>query len=840
MKRMKRMQNARARLRSLPKTLLLCVLALCLTCCSGRNGGGKISAPPQSMRDTVTGEFDPITGTTSLTGIYRPAENYVYEGERLSRSSYPLYDGETGSLTAFSTFEDLVPMTDENGDPVYVLPGVQGMDFRYTTTLRTLLPDGTCADSVELPMPEGHRFYKGGIAENGVWYITYNMSAAANDPDRYALNRTERDGGEYRSIPGSAIFANPADAQSLTRIEAALFPDGTLAAGLGIEVAVLDRDLNRLYSVAADGEVEKLAALEDGGIRVLTGPSQERKLWTLGAGEDRLTLFADLNGSSDHIFFGPGADYYGLDREGIYAVRGEETVRLLNRQNSGLSGTVFPIEAAAPEVFVLDVISDTGEDDPSISLYRRSEDIDLSSVKVIEIATTLFSIPQEMELKISKYNREHPETRVVVTQAVDEDVPFEERFDRLCFSLANGFYKPDIILAMNNANPPKLFDTVLAKHLYRDLTPFLEKDPDVKLDDLFGMVRSYFKDEDGGLWGIAPTFRLYAPTGRSDILGKYAKKGSWTLGEELDFLGCLPKGSVGIHELTQVNWQRVLLGPSGFNRWIDYDAGECRFDREDFGKLLRYLSTLPKDYDEYVRRAGFWAGMSGSEIYSYYPPFRNGEIALMDANLDGVTSFYSTGERFGTVGDDAEAELCHIGFPTENGLDTVELATDSVCILTFFCSDPDAAWDVIRSLFGDPASRGGINGDVNAIFYNYTFSSLKSVFDGQAEVFDTYFIERTFLPGTSVPNVYILPRAAGSMPKPQNGGQVVVYDREFIGNIRSFLDGAACSPYINYTPAGISDIVFEEVSAYLGGGADADRCVRNIQSRVGIWLAEHR
>ncbi|MBQ3955116.1 MAG: hypothetical protein II680_04445, partial [Clostridia bacterium] len=81
------MQNTRARLRSLPKALLLCVLALCLTCCSGKNGGsGKISAPPQSMRDTVTGEFDPITGTASLTGIYRPAETYGYEGERLSRS----------------------------------------------------------------------------------------------------------------------------------------------------------------------------------------------------------------------------------------------------------------------------------------------------------------------------------------------------------------------------------------------------------------------------------------------------------------------------------------------------------------------------------------------------------------------------------------------------------------------------------------------------------------------------------------------------------------------------------------------------------------------------------
>ena len=25
----------------------------------------------------------------------------------------------------------------------------------------------------------------------------------------------------------------------------------------------------------------------------------------------------------------------------------------------------------------------------------------------------------------------------------------------------------------------------------------------------------------------------------------------------------------------------------------------------------------------------------------------------------------------------------------------------------------------------------------------------------------------------------------------------------------------------------------------LGGGADADSCVKHIQSRVGIWLAEH-
>ncbi|MBO7404489.1 MAG: hypothetical protein J6V24_05970, partial [Clostridia bacterium] len=753
-------------------------------------------------------------------------------------SSFPLFDEETGSLTAFSTLEDVIPMTDENGDPVYVLPGVQGMEFRYKTTLRTLLPDGTCTDAHELPMPEGHRFYKGGISEYGVWYISYDMSAALNDPERNALNLMMPDGKEHRSVFLPEIFANPVDANTLTRTDIALFSDGTLAAGFGLEIAVLDRDLNRLYSVAVDGEVEKLTACEDGGIWILTGPSSMRKIWTLSAGKDRPVLFADLNGSTDQIFFGPGADYYGLDRKGIYAVRDGKSVYLMDRQNSGLTGTVFPVEAAAPEVFVLDVITDSEEAEKTVSLYRRAEDIDLSTVKVIEIATTLFSIPQEMELKISKYNREHPETRVVVTQAVDGDVPFEERFDRLCFSLANGFYKPDIILAINNANPPKLFDTILAKHLYRDLTPFLEKDPDVRLDDLFGMVRAYFTDEDGGLWGISPTFRIYTPTGRSDILGKYAKKGSWTLDEELVFLGSLPKGKVGIHELTQANWQRILLGPSGFNRWIDYDAGECHFDREDFGKLLRYLSTLPKDYDEYVRKAGLWAGMSNSDIYSYYPPFQDGDIALIDGYIDGVLTYYNLGERFGTT--EGGAELCHIGFPTEDGRDTLEFSTDSVCILTSFCSDPDAAWDVIRSLFGDPESMGEINGDVNAIFYNYTFSALKSVFDSQAKVFDSYYIEQKPLSGTDTLTASVLPRAPGSTPTAPKNGKVKVFDREFIENLRSLLDGAACSPYINYTPPEIEAIILEEISAYLGGGADTDSCVKHIQSRVSIWLAEHR
>ena len=769
-----------------------------------------------------------MENATTLTGIYRAAEVYRYEGEQLNAATVPLYEPESGKLTAFSKKTLETPMTDANGNQLYF--GGNPVVFESTvTTLRTILPDGECTASIPLPMQDGHEFHHGRVTENGVWYLTYR--SASDGAKDFTFHRMALDGSDHRSAPVRDLFGNPTNDNGMFNLKAALFPGGTTIAVTGTELSILDAELNRRYSVSSEEAVVLLSDVrEDGSCLFTAGQTPGRKIWKLGADRTQAELFADLGYDHAQVIFGPGADYYLYDSDGIYAVTGKERVLVLNRQNSNLPATAYLVGAVAPDVFMFYDTAGTAENEDGITLYRRADDVDLSSVKVIEVANAMFGTNRDIEEKITKFNREHPDMRVVLTDVLDDSIAVEERFDRLCFNVVNGFYTPDIILANNGK---KIVDVMIEKKLYRDLTPYLENDAEVRLDDLFGMVRSYFTDRDGGLWGLSPTFTLRALTGRSDTLGKYAQKGSWTLDEALDFLESRPNGSVGIEDLTQETWTDFRLGPSGGGRWIDYNTGTCHFDRADFGRMLRYLKTLPKDSDEFMRRASFWAGMSADEQYNDFTPYRDGTIALQSAWYQSVRGIYELQERFGATEEDGP-ELSTVGYPSENGQDTVDLHTNTVCMITSYCSDPDAAWELIRTFFFDPEGYGGNSGNLLAVLFSDVFPSLKSAYDRQAEVFGQYYIVET---GS---RTEIKQRAENNVQTAPINGRVIVFGEALIDGIRSLLDGASLTPYVNYTPPEIEEIVFEEVSAYLGGGADADKCVRNIQSRVGIWLAEHQ
>ena len=402
-----------------------------LTGCEKKTEGGQNGA---AQTGAASGDYEHMENATSLTGIYRPAEVYRYEGEQLDPTIVPLYDAGCGTLTAFSRFVKDVPVLDDNGDPVEVIPGLPMTQYTENTTLRTLRPDGTCIRTVELPMPDGHQFHHGGISENGVWYLTYAATPIPGQEREFTLACMNLDGSDRRSVPAAGVFGGETDDNMLFNLRASVLPDGSMIAAADNELAVLDRDLNRQYSVAAESAIVALSSTrEDGSCLFLTGQIPAFKIWRLGAGERKPELFADLADYIGSVVFGSGADYYLMDREGIRAVTGEESVPVLNRQNSALSENMYLIGAVAPNVFVFTELMASDESD-GITLYRRGDDIDLSSVKVIEVANAMYGTNRDIEEKIAKFNREHPDMRVVLTDVLDENVDPDERFDRLCFN----------------------------------------------------------------------------------------------------------------------------------------------------------------------------------------------------------------------------------------------------------------------------------------------------------------------------------------------------------------------------------------------------------------------
>ena len=168
---------------------------------------------------------------------------------------------------------------------------------------------------------------------------------------------------------------------------------------------------------------------------------------------------------------------------------------------------------------------------------------------------------------------------------------------------------------------------------------------------------------------------------------------------------------------------------------------------------------------------------------------------------------YRSEDRFGTA--EEPSELCWIGYPTEDGRDTVELQADTVCSITRWCPDPDAAWDLIRTFFDDPKEPTE-QAYASEIFHAMSFPVLKSAFDRRAEVFERYYlsekIESDFVRSTFVAE---LPETGD--PVPSEGRKAFVIRKDYVKKIRDFLDGASCTPYVDYTPGQIEEIVTEEV-----------------------------
>ena len=70
-------------------------------------------------------------------------------------------------------------------------------------------------------------------------------------------------------------------------------------------------------------------------------------------------------------------------------------------------------------------------------------------------------------------------------------------------------------------------------------------------------------------------------------------------------------------------------------------------------------------------------------------------------------------------------------------------------------------------------------------------------------------------------------------------GVIDYFDPEDAEVLKSLFDSAG-TPAALSLPDEVAAIIAEELSAYDAGAASADECAKVIQSRVSLWLAEHR
>ena len=770
--------------------ILLFLLLILLGC---RKQGG-ISVQPGQVPAAGSAES---SQPGILTGVYRGEELIRPEGVYVDVSHLDpggmRFDGETGDVT-FWAMGDVgkgVIMT-VNGDDV--TKGAS-FDIPEDRIVQTAAFGEHCFVWVTA-IPADHKFAE---EELNLLDLDTQEGKTVSDIRSFfaAAERFEADFGRFQ-ITSSAIDA-----------------DGDIWLGASGEVVVLSPDgvylnsfVSHSYSAPLTVSPEgKVWVSTDSGIAVLDKKNGEESV-------------IRLRTRPSAIVFGEGYDFYFETEQGVYGYDGTGSVLLMNYENSNmLEGGAGFCGVIDPETLLF------ASDESWIAIYRSLGDIDLSTIPTIEIAFNALSGWYSME--IVEYNKAHPETRVIVTDYTkyNTDADMTRGAQKLATDMLTGIYKPDIVIAQPRSyfEPKKgaEIEMMIEHKLYADLSGFLENDPVLNPENLFGAVRRYFTAEDGGMWGISSGFQVSTLFGPTALLEKWAdgngsSKG-WTLTEMLDFAESLPKDSYLIGTICRQTAANRLLGPDGYAAFIDRGSATCSFDGPDFLRWLRFLTTLRNDTDRVESITPDTYGLVAKTAEAYY----TGRVALEGKELKFMTQLEDMECQFATK------DWTIIGFPAE-GHNGSYVQCESAIVMTSFCDDREFAWDVIRMLVTGPDSQIPI---------------LKQTYEEQAAEFvelKYYRIVRLIEGGKHGHGNQAVDGIFPTIDDLDGPGWISVPTAEDFARLEAFLDNDAGYPLTERVSPEINDIIEEEISAYFAGVGSAEDCARKIQSRVSIWLAEHQ
>lgn len=511
----------------------------------------------------------------------------------------------------------------------------------------------------------------------------------------------------------------------------------------------------------------------------------------------------DING----FFFGDGKTLYGYNDNGIYEIHldaadGEETQTLVvDFANSNLAGSIDYTRYVPGGKFIMrmyDRLTFTG----STAIYEKAPDLDLSTTTVLQVCIARRDelLPQ---LTV-KYNKEHPDKRVVLTQYDDAE--------KLGQEIRAGTYTPDVIVGSLSEDT---YRSLIEDDYFADLMPFVEADDTLSRENLFGCVFNSFT-KDGKLYGIPRRLEARTILANKSIVGE---RNGWTTHEFIEFLNTLPEDVTYMSSVSQENYWNLFGGQSEMlSAFVNWEEKTCSFDSEDFTSLLRYIASLPQEADNETDYE-----VNEDNPYGEFTPYRTGKtVAVLDPSRRGDFSGFI--HAYGYFGKD---NMVYCGYPTADGTNgTMLLTSTQLCTILSFCKDTSLAWDYIKSYISFYYADGSFEGGIPSL--HSQFREMKS--DQKMYYYLRY---DGGMSGSGQP----FELDENGMYRGRPGDTYSTDDIDFDW-IEKWYDEIG-SPVLRFAyPEELTNIITEEISAYLGGARSAEDTAKMLQSRVSLYLAE--
>ncbi len=698
-----------------------------------------------------------------------------------------------------SPVSDVTPYCDaEAGTLALVVSERDGADgpLRYARAVFRPTEDGTEAveESTEpLPLPDDEIIMSGILTENGYTFLIM----AGNYPDQtYYVRTREREtetvSEELSGMAGEGVF-QPRFLSVGGDGAIWLMPLGGLN-----DIVVLSPDLSPRLTFQWNDLVLSAAADEKDGAWIISSFYGLCHADRYGNPDDPVP---HETGTLYSVFLLPAEDGESVlpacvTDKGIEVWENGEWRLFMDYVESGLTSYSDLLAVLPDRKTALFVKHD--EEGEILRLYRLREDADpAGEVRTVDIAVYL---PAEtMQTKpfrdaVTEFNASHADVKVKVTNYA-ETYPsgVYQAKDALLRDIVTGVYRPDMIYGQR----PEIFQTVIDHGLCLDLTPYIENDPKVNRETLFGAVLQTM-EYDGMIWGLPQSVRCHALAGLNSVLGAYAGRESWTVEEELAFLASLPPEVEPLEGSVQNKAVGCLMYYTDLRQFIDLENGTCSFDGPEAVEMFRWLSTLPATAIEYRKRYSS-PSISFDDKTTLDRLYAEGKIALKSCDFYDAESYAAIPLSF--LSDDP-SDVTLIGYPTvgDGRYGGIVTSVGHSLMILNTAEHPDDAWAFLCAFLLNGSSVSGENGA----------SPLRTVFD---RVQTNSGVRVKYEDGTG----FIGP----SDPNPSRKGIRVSYGRTQSEAVKDILDRAG-APILSGIGEDVSAIISEELSAMSAGASSPE------------------
>lgn len=405
--------------------------------------------------------------------------------------------------------------------------------------------------------------------------------------------------------------------------------DGNYYISMNESVFVFDKSGRLLCEITAGTYISSMFSLADG--RIIVG-IYDNTGWKLKEVDPAQKGLKDLEASAalDYGTYQGGLDTDLLYTSGsiLYAcnLEDKEPAVILDWVDSDIDSNnlrnVMMLEDGRIAAFSVSYTEDNVSGELAVLTKKNRSEVPQKTI----LTYGTFYLPYFANQDIVAFNKQSDKYRIEVKTYGDDNTDFETRRSLLNADIAAG-KGPDIIDLFYNQDA---FDDYASTGVLEDLTPFLEKDAELKKEDFLpNILEEYTRD--GKLYSIIPCFGLETIVGKVSDLGD---KKTWTVQDMIALADSRPKSA----ELVEYGTRDSILNTlCTMNRdlFVDPETGACNFTGEEFKEILEFAARFPKEmnYDP-----------NGP---SEYDKIKDGQLVLMDISLTSVELFQLYEAMFG-------------------------------------------------------------------------------------------------------------------------------------------------------------------------------------------------